>query len=357
MALFTLQNLQLSGIAACVPSKEVNNMDYKWISVKEREQLIKTIGVEKRRVVEKGTTTSDMCQVAAEKLIEELNWDKSEIEVLVFVSQTRDYYIPQTSSILQDKLGLPQSCIALDIALGCSGYVYGLSVIGGLLNSFGLKKGLLLVGDISSLNAAYRDKSTHPLFGDAGTATAIEIKDGAKPIPFNLQGDGSGHKAIIIPDGGLRNFLSKKSLDYKTVSPGIQRSKLHIHLDGIEVFNFSLREVVPNIKTLLSYHNETLDNIDHIVFHQANKLINETLRKMLRVDKSKMPLSIQKFGNTSSASIPLTIVSELKETIKGKDSRLILSAFGIGLSWGSTIIQTNNMVIPDIIEYTKPSKR
>ena len=295
MAQFSIPGLRIAGIAACVPKNVVSNHDYKWVSQKERNLLIKTIGVETKRHVSKGITTGDMCEKAALRLFDELKWDKEEVRLLVFVSQTRDYFIPQTSGILQHKLGLPNSCISLDIGLGCSGYVYGLSIMGSLMRQMGINKGLLLVGDISTLNSAYRDKSTYPLFGDAGTATAIELDANADITHFNLQGDGSGFDAIIIPDGGMRNILTKKSFDYKKMSPGIHRSKLHVALNGIEVFNFSLREVVPNIKKHLEFTGEKLDDFDYIVFHQANKLINNTLRKMLKLDISKVPLSIGKY--------------------------------------------------------------
>lgn len=350
MATFTTTGIRISGLAACVPKREVSNYDYKWVSAKEREQLVKTIGVEKRRHVDKGTTTSDMCQKAAEAVLEGLSVDRSQIKLLIFVSQTRDYFIPQTSGILQDKLGLPKSSVSIDISLGCSGYVYGLAMTAGMMNSFGIDKALLLVGDISSLNSAYRDKSTYPLFGDAGTATLLERDATAPSMHFSLEGDGSGYQAIIIPDGGMRNILSKKSFNYKKIAPGIYRTPLHVALDGIEVFNFSLREVVPNIRHLLKYSGEELSSFDYVVFHQANKLINDTLRKMLKLPPEKVPLSIGKYGNTSSASIPLTIISEIREVIQERELRLLLSAFGIGLSWGTASLTMQKPFCPEILE-------
>ena len=285
-----------------------HNADYNWISQKERESLIKNIGVETRHVAEIGTTTSDLCMVAAEKLLSDLQWDKEEIELLVFVSQSRDYLVPTTACIVQDRLGLPHSCIAFDIGMGCSGYIYGFSVVGSMMQPGTIRKALLMVGDISTITTSYRDKSTYPLFGDAGTVTALEYSEGATPMVFNLQTDGSGYKALIIPDGGARNRMSRKSFDIKQVSKGIYRSRLNLVLDGIEVFNFSLREVVPNIKALLNHTGASLDEVDFIVFHQANRLINETLRKMLKVAPEKVPYSIKEYGNTSGASVPLTMV-------------------------------------------------
>ncbi len=350
MAIFSIPNIKIAGISACVPRKEVFNIDYKWISLKERQVLIKTTGVEKRRVAEKGTTTSDLCFLAANKLINKLKWERKDIQLLIFVSQSRDFLIPSTSCILQERLGLPKSCIAFDINLGCSGYIYGLSVIGSLISSGNLKKGLLLAGDISSLNCSYRDKSTYPLFGDAGTATAIEYNKQTSDLLFNLQTDGAGYDAIIVPDGGIRNFASKKSFQYKKYSPGIYRNKIQLALNGIDVFNFSLREVVPNVNQLLGYSLKTSDDLDFFVFHQANLLINETLRKKLNIKNEKVPYTIHKFGNTSSASIPLTIVSELREQIQRRSLSLLLSGFGVGLSWGSAIIETNKIVCPEVIE-------
>lgn len=337
-------------MAAAVPQKEVSNLYYKWISVKERNQLIKTVGVEKRHIAEKGQTTSDLVFAAANKLLDDLKWDRDDVQALIFVSQSMDYIIPASSTILQDRLGLPKTCMALDIGLGCSGYLYGLSVIGSLMSQSKIKKALLLAGDLSNVTSSYRDKSTYPLFGDAGTATALEYDEAAVPMIFNLQTDGSGHKAIMIHDGGVRNLASKKSFDYKKYGDGIYRNKLQIALNGIEVFNFSLREVVPNIKATLEYAGKNLDDFDYLVFHQANRLINETLRKMLKVEKEKVPYSIHKYGNTSSASVPLTIVSELQEEIRTKKVRFLLSAFGIGLSWGTVLIEMDRVVCPGVME-------
>jgi 3-oxoacyl-[acyl-carrier-protein] synthase-3 len=354
MAFLTLSGIRLSGIAAAVPGRKEFNADYQWIPVKERESLIKNIGVESRRVAEKGTTTSDLCVEAAGSLLEGLGWDRNEIDLLIFVSQSRDYLVPTTACIVQDRLGLPHSCIALDIGLGCSGYVYGLSVMASMMQSGRIRKGLLMVGDISTLTTSYRDKSTYPLFGDVGTVTALAYDPAAPAMYFNLQTDGSGYKALMIQDGGARNVMSRKSFDIKKIAPGIYRSRLHLELDGIEVFNFTLREVVPNIKALLRETGMTLDQIDHLVFHQANRLINETLRKMLKLDPAKVPWSIREFGNTSGASVPLTMVTALHNELTTTPRRLLLSAFGVGLSWGSAIIETENIFIPPLVELPIP---
>ncbi len=351
MAVFSISGVRLSGIAAAVPRKEVSNYDYNWVSVKDREMIVKNVGVETRRVAEPGTTTSDLCFTAAEKLIADLGWDKKEIELLIFISQSRDYIIPSTAGIIQHRLGLPHSCVAYDIGLGCSGWVYGISALASMMTATRIKKALLLVGDISTLTASYRDKSTYPLFGDAATATAFELDAYAAPMHFNLESDGSGYEAIIIPDGGLRNFISKKSFDYKKYGDGIYRTRFQLALNGIEVFNFALREVVPNAKKLLQEISKTTADFDYFVMHQANLLMNETIRKMMKMDKEKTPYTIQNFGNTSSASIPLTIVHQLREQITSGKVQLLTCGFGVGLSWGSIALEMDKVICPELIDF------
>jgi 3-oxoacyl-[acyl-carrier-protein] synthase-3 len=350
MALFTTYHTAIRGISACVPAFEYDNMDYRWIPVKEREQLIKTIGVAKRRVAAKGVTTSDLCLNAAEKLIRDIHWKKEEIDILIFIAQARDYHLPATGIILQDRLKLSRKCIAFDVGLGCSGFVYGISIISGLLKSYKLKKGLLLVGDVSTSSISYKDKSIFPLFGDAGTATAIEYDENAVPMHYNLYCDGSGFKAIYIPHSGIRRIADKSSMKLRKFGPGIYRNMIHLSLDGVAIFNFATMEVPPNVNELLAAHELTVDHIDQFVFHQANMLMNEIIRKKLKIPKEKHPYCIQNFGNTSSASIPLTMVTQLKEKLQNERIRFLLSGFGVGLSLGSVIIETDRIVCPDLIE-------
>ncbi len=242
MAFFSISNIKVRGIAAAVPKREISNWDYDLLSETERKLLIKTTGVENRRVSENGITTSDLCYKSAKKLMEEIGWNKEEIQVVIFLSQSRDYYLPATSIIIQDKLGLSKSCMAFDIGLGCSGYVYGLSVISSIMSATGLSKGLLMVGDISSLTCSKEDKSTYPLFGDAGTATAVEISKTSK-MNYSLNSDGSGHKAIMIPAGGVRNVVNEGSFKMKEIDKGIKRCDLNLALNGLDVFNFSVKEI------------------------------------------------------------------------------------------------------------------
>ena len=213
-----------------------------------------------------------------------------------------------------------------------------------------IKKGLLLVGDISSFSLNKKDKSTYPLFGDAGTATSLEYDENASQMHFNLRSDGSGAKSIIIEDGGLRNPLTEDSYKEQEVEKGIIRNRRNLSLDGLEVFNFSLREVAPNIKELMQFNNTDISDYNYFVFHQANKLMNESIRKKLKVESEKVPYSLKEYGNTSSASIPLTIVTELSEEEKENNNSFLFSGFGVGLSWGSVALKTNKLICPPIIE-------
>lgn len=311
MAIFTTTNCSIDAIVSCVPTTVVKTSDYSEITESEQQLFTKTTGIIERRVANSNTTCSDLCFEAASDILEKFKC-KDAIDILIFVSQSPDYFLPATAIILQHKLGLSKNCIAFDVSLGCSGYVYGLSIIANMLQSGQLKKALVLVGDKSTISTSFTDKSTYPLFGDAGTATLISYQEGSKPWHFNLQSDGSGEEAIKIRDGHSRYPYSESSEKLVSVDLGILRAPKHLALDGMEVFNFALREAVPNIKSLLTYAQVDAAELDYLVLHQANKLINESVRKKMKVEPEKVPFSIDLFGNTSSASIPLTICHALK---------------------------------------------
>jgi len=350
MAFFSIENIAIKGIAAAVPKQELSNWDYDFLTEQERKMLIKTIGVEKRRVVkDTGVTTLDLGKAAAEKLLQETNTAKEDIQILVFVSQTPDYYLPASSIILQDRLGLSKTCMAFDINLGCSGYVYGLSAISSLMSISKIKKGLLITGDISSQGAPREDKSVYPLFGDAATATLIEYEEGHEKTNFSLQSNGAGYEAIIVREGGMRKPLTRESFDIVEKEKGISRAPRNLELNGMEVFNFSVTEVPKNVDEFFNLTHTNPDSYDYFVMHQANLLMNETIRKKLKFPAEKVPYTLSKYGNTSSASIPLTIVSELRNKVSAPLS-FLLAGFGVGLSWGTVSLKTSNLVCPEIIE-------
>lgn len=350
MAAFSVNDIAIRGISCCVPKNKERNVDLDILTQEEIQKFIEATGIEERRIATKEICTSDLCCEAAEKLIIDLNWQKDEIEILVFVSQTADYILPVSAAILQDRLGFSTNCIAFDVPLGCSGYVYGISIIAGMMKAAGLKKGMLLAGDTSSKLVSKTDKSTVPLFGDGGSATAFEFDVNAESLLFDLGTDGSGYKTIIINDGGSRNRINSDSLLYETISPGIERNACQLILDGMDVFGFGISQAPKTVNKLIEKFEIDKDAIDHFVFHQANLMMNKMIVKKLKLPAEKVPYTLKEFGNTSSATIPLTIVAELKENLTDTSKDLIICGFGVGLSWGTAKIRLNNVVISDLIE-------
>jgi 3-oxoacyl-[acyl-carrier-protein] synthase III len=349
MATASVRNVRLAGVSACVPKTVARNEDFDLLSPEERAKVIKTTGIESRRIAPVDQCTSDLCAVAATALLDNLNWNRDEVDALVLVTQTADYTVPATAPILQDRLGLPKSCLAFDVNLGCSGYTYGLQVVASLLAAGGLRKGLLLVGDTPSKTVSPRDRSAAPLFGDAGAATALEFVPG-EVMHFDFGSDGSGYEAIIIPDGGLRNPVGPASLEVVDVQEGVSRNRCQLILDGVEIFNFSLREVPKTVRGALAAADQNADDVDAFVFHQANLIMNDLIRKKLKLPEEKVPYSLRDFGNTSSASIPLTIVTELRPRITEERMRLVLCGFGVGLSWSTVYLETDRIACPPVIE-------
>lgn len=351
MAFLEIRNVSIKGIAACVPKSIVDNaQDYpqKWPGY---ESFVAATGIAKHRNSSDGICSSDLCVKASEHLISELEWDKSEIDALIFVSQTPDYLnVPATSCLLQERLGLSSNCYTLDIALGCSGWVYAMSVISALMQSGSIKKGLLLAGDTPSKFCSKEDKSTFPLFGDAGTATALEYSPGADPVRFAMQTDGSGYQTIIINAGGYRVPVTNDSFEIKDRGDGKKRCDLNVEMDGESVFTFGISKAPKVIKSLAEHFSIDLNAIDIFTFHQANLFMNEKIRNKLKIEASKVPYSMQEYGNTSCASIPLTLVTRCAEELKSKRVRHIACGFGVGLSWGAMSFVTDSIVVPRILE-------
>ena len=349
MATASIHNVRLAGVSACVPRHVERNEDFDLIPPDERQKLIQTTGISLRRTAAEGQCTSDLCFRAAEALLNDLQWVRDEIDVLVFVTQSADYTVPATAPILQDRLGLPKTCLAFDVNLGCSGYTYGLQTVASLLSAGGLRKGLLLVGDTPSKTVSRTDRSAATIFGDAGAATALESAPG-NTMSFDFGSDGSGYGAIIIPDGGLRNPVNATSLEMVDVSEGITRNRCQLILDGVEVFNFSLREVPKTVRNVMTLVDRSVEQVDAFVFHQANQFMNDLIRKKLKLPAEKVPSTLHDYGNTSSASIPLTIVSELRERLTKENMSLVLCGFGVGLSWATAYLETTNISCPAIVE-------
>lgn len=353
MAYIEVKNVRIAGMSAGVPKFVCDNKrmaellnQYVLQGGTTIDDFIASTGVKQRRA-DPGLTTSDLALPAAEQLIADLGWDKKSIGALIFVSQTADYILPATACILQDKLGLSRECYATDISLGCSGWVYGLSMVASLVgNGHGdsLRRALLIAGDSKG-----RVSSDDPLFGAAATVTAIEYEEGGEGFKFHFGTDGSGYEAIIVPDGGARNGVTKASFE-KYEFDGKMFSPLAARMDGMEVFTFGFTTAPKSVKRLAERFGFEYQDCDYFVFHQANKMMNDKIAKKLKLDTGKVPMSIQDFGNTSSASIPLTIVSQLKGKIEDKDTRFVCCGFGVGLSWGTVAYTQRGCVISDLVE-------
>lgn len=348
MAFLDIHNVEIKGMSACSPLLNDCITDiYKWGGV---ESFADSTGIRSRRRAEAGITSSDLCQAAAEKLIVELGWEKSEIKALVFVSQTPDYILPATSCVLQQKLGLGKDCMTLDISLGCSGWVYALSVIVSLMQNGTIRKGILLAGDTITKFCSPEDKSTYPLFGDAGTATAIEYNPDSTGMKFVFNTDGSGYETIIIRDGAYRNPFTAESLEMKQFDEGKHRRGIDLELDGMNVFSFGITKAPKSIKKLCEHFDIDKDKIDLFTFHQANLMMNEMIRKKLKLPDSKVPYCMDEFGNTSCASIPLALVSRERDNLESRKLSHIACGFGVGLSWGSVYFETDHITVPKLIE-------
>ena len=350
MAYSKIQNVAIKGVSAAVPKNNVENKDIYMETWGEYSSFSETTGIERHRNATKEICSSDLCVAAAEKLLEKLSWDKESIEAIVFVSQTPDYLEPATSCIIQHRLGLSTDCMTLDIQLGCSGWVHALAVLASLMQNGMIKRGLLLAGDTPSKNCSVNDKSTFPLFGDAGTVTALEYDEDASEMSFLLNTDGEGYKVIIIPDGGYRNQVNADSLVEHQHGDGIVSSAVNVSMDGMSVFSFAISKAPKSIKAIAEKSGVELDKIDLVLLHQANLFMNEKIRKKLKLTPEQVPYSLKDFGNTSCASIPLTMVTQCKTQYETSRLTRIGCGFGIGLSWGSVYFQTDKVVVPELIE-------
>lgn len=349
MAFCEFKNVRIAGVAAGVPNQVLSNLN---LSAERGEisgeytpeAFIELTGVQERHCSQK-LCTSDLCYAAAERLIADLGWEKSEIDALLFVSQTADYIFPATACILQDRLGLSKETYATDVSLGCSGWTYGLSYACSLAATGTIKKVLLCVGDAKSRT----DAPISPLFGHAGTVTAIEYVDGAPGCKCHFGTDGSGYDAIITLDGGCRNQITSASLELEEFE-GKMQNRLQDRMKGMDVFAFGITTAPKSVKALATHYDLDYLAYDYFLFHQANMKMNNMIVKKLKLPAEKVPSCMRYFGNTSSASIPLTIVTQLKGKVETVPTKFIACGFGVGLSWGTVAFETDNIVISDLVE-------
>lgn len=323
MAIDYIKNVKISAVCCAVPTDKLTAEDfYKYLDKDNVDRFVKDAGV-KQKFYSKNrkTITSDLCFEAAEEIFKKKNIDKNSIDALIFITQSPDYAVPTTSSTLQYRLGLSENCMAYDVNLGCSGYVYGLHLAASKLQSGYMKNVLLLVGD--TMEAVSKTPNLNDLlFGDCGSATLLEYKDGAPGFRFSLQTIGSGFKALGAVDGLRYNYVDNPKFDP------------NIHMDGLAVFTFSITKVPSLFKSFLTTFNMSIDDYDTILLHQANKSMIDVITRKIKADSSKVPLSLHNYGNTSSATIPNVMCDYYASSDLDKELPVIMSGFGIGLSLG-----------------------
>lgn len=351
MAFLNFHGIGITAMAGAVPKRVIKNLEYtEFFPEDQVREVVEKVGVYERRFADEQTCSSDLCFAAAQKLIIDNNINREEIDLLVFVSQTPDYRMPATSITLQHRLGLSQSCIAFDVNLGCSAFIYGMSIVYSMMQTGAIRKALLLDGETRSKVYGPRDRRSAFIFGDGGVAALVERDVKFGETTLSLNSDGSRADLIMIKAGGYRHMSTSETLKERIVDEyGNMRSDEQGYMKGGDVFNFVIREIPRDIKNTISLSGKTVDDIDFFCFHQANNFINSYIAKKMKLDLSKIPHTIEKFGNTSSVSVPITIVSELKNKLEGKKT-LMLSAFGVGMTWATGIVSFVDTKISDIVE-------
>ena len=333
-----VKNIKVIGMAAAVSPEwdsisKLSDEDEATVS-----RFIKKTGVSGRYSASPRQTTSDFCFAAAEKLLAEKQIDRSEIGVLIFVTQTSDYRLPATACVLQQRLGLTNECLCFDVNLGCSGFTYGLNIMSSLLGNTAARYGLLLAGDTSAreFSTLRKQKEGHSgnwLFGDSGTATLVE-KAESNPLRFLSNTDGSGYKAIISPYGAWRNPDSPDGRTHYVV------------MDDIAVFNFATAEASRQLNEYMALTETTPEDYDCLVLHQANLMIMKRVAKKTAFPEEKMLVSMDRFGNTSSASIPVSLVDRYGASGAQSSVKALCCGFGVGLSWSTVAFE---IAIADIL--------
>ena len=346
MAYWEIKNVAVRGVTGTVPNHPVKSADLLFFTKEEADTFDATVGIKNRYIASEDVCASDLCFDAAERLIAGLRWEKESIDVLLFASVTGDYKTPPTSAILQDRLGLPSSTFVLDVPMGCCGCMYGINVAGNMISSGTAKRALVLVGDTAMRMGNPKDKSRGPLFGDSGTALALEFDTTAEDILIEFNTMGSGYQALMTPHGGYRHPVTQESFVEENFGNGIIRAPKDALIKGMDVFSFAITKPSIGVKKMLEQEGLDKDkDVDYFLIHQANKLIVDRLVKKLKLPKEKVPYNLQKFGNLGGASILMLMVSEIAEDLSLRPLTLLCSSFGLGLTWGTMILKTQPLIV------------
>lgn len=348
-----LGGVRISGLASVVPSGVIRieeEISLSGTAPARINRLKRDIGLNTRHVTLKDECASDLCEHAAKFLLSEVGYSPSTIDCLIMVTQTPDYFQPATNCVLHGRLGLTKNCAALDINLGCSGYIYGLWLSAMMISCHGCRRVLLLAGDTMSRCVSPRDGAVTPLFGDAGCATIIENGSDAQTITFALHSDGRGYKHLIIPAGAFRNRPSDRTGQMSEKEHGNIRSEEQLYMNGAEIFGFSISEIPPLIEEVLAASDWVKKEVDYFILHQANKFIIQNIVRKLEVPPEKAPYNaFEKYGNQSSASIAATICENMSNITRKKSKKVILAGFGGGLSWAACALSFDPMACYPVI--------
>ena len=313
-------------------------------NIRQIERLKKTLGLNERRIASSEITNLDLCEQAAQVLLDQLNIQSAELDGIIYVTQTPDHSQPSNAALLHGRLACSTECAAFDVGLGCSGFVYALWLAYSIIANGSSQRILVLAGDTLSRLVNSKDRATASLFGDAGSATIVEKHLGAGASWFRLGTDGRGSDSLIVPAGGARLPFSKDTAIEISDADGNIRTKENLFMDGSEVFNFSIEVVPREIEALLNDAGASKDVVDYFVLHQANRYMVHNIGKRLKIDLERCPAdSFGAFGNVSSASIPGALAYELADSLRGKcegksSYQVVLSGFGVGLSWGTCLL-------------------
>ncbi len=342
-------NITIKGITCVVPEKELDLISLSDLyGGDEVRKIIATTGIKKVRISEETTTASDLCVSAANALLEKLQFDKHEIDAIVFVSQTNDYQLPQTSNVIHGKLGLAEHVYCLDVRLGCSGYIMGLYQASLLLQTKSYKNVLLLAGDTTSKMINPKDKSLRMVFGDAGSATLVSTGD--SEIGFIINNQGLGYSDLIVPAGGFRKPISTlTSMEYTDID-GNTRSENDLYMNGTAIFNFAINKVPIMINELVELAKWNKVDVNYYLFHQANNFMVNYLRKKLKLEHEQVPMGVENYGNTGPTSIPLLLGTILNQSNLNME-KIVMCGFGVGLSWASCYTNLSNTRVYPTMTY------
>lgn len=352
MAFLKVEKVAIRGIAGCVPSPIEENCKLPfYANQEEAAQVIEAIGIERRHVAPKEITASDLCYNAAERLIEKLGWEKESIDLIAFCTQTADYLNHPNSFVIHEKLGLEETTMCLDFYHGCPGWVVSLSAVSKMIGKE-IKRAILLDGDTISKAQMANNREERPLFGDAGTATALEYDECAQPIYFNIGTKSEDGMAIAWEEGGFRKPYTKASYANRLdrLAGTMDAEDMSAKMDAMDVFSFAITKAPKAIKKLCAEFNIELAEVDNLVLHQANKMIVDNIAKRLKMPMEKVPVGLKNYGNTTSASIPLAMVSEKRDILQKEKQSNIVCGFGTGLAWGAAYFITDKIICPNIIE-------